>query len=131
MVALFPAVLSGWIHRRDAERFEANPSQTEISVSDALLLSTGKHVLWIDARDHRAFDEGHIADAICMPEENWEGSIPGLVKAWEPGQPVVVYCDGFHCDASRSVAERLEHEFAMKNVYILKGGWEAWLQRGK
>ena len=131
MVALLPAVVSGWIHWQSAERIQAHPSLPEISVSDALLLSKGKHVLWIDARGRRAFDEGHIADAISMPQEDWEGSIPALVRAWEPGQPVVVYCDGIHCDASRSVAARLEHEFGMNNIYTLKGGWDAWLQKGK
>jgi rhodanese-related sulfurtransferase len=131
VVALFPAVVSGWLNWQGAGEYGNNPSVTEISASDALLLSKDQHVLWIDARDRRAFDEGHIAGAVSLPEDEWENSLPALIKAWEPGFPVVVYCSGLRCDASRSVAGRLVHEFTMKNIFILKGGWDAWLQKGK
>jgi len=44
---------------------------------------------------------------------------------------VVVYCNSQRCDASREVAVRLRHELQIDNVFVLQGGWNAWLEAQK
>jgi 3-mercaptopyruvate sulfurtransferase SseA len=40
--------------------------------------------------------------------------------------PVVIYCGGEKCEASRKIKERLVESLPMENVWVLKGGWPAW-----
>jgi hypothetical protein len=40
----------------------------------------------------------------------------------------VVYCSSLSCNASREVARRLRREAQLPDVFVLEGGWEAWLK---
>lgn len=83
-------------------------------------------VLWIDARPGAMYHREHIPDARHLPLEEWEERIDGVLDAWRREIPTVVYCAGGDCDASREVALRLKRDAQMDNVFVLKGGWEAW-----
>ena len=37
------------------------------------------------------------------------------------------HCDDQQCNRSQDVAARLQRELRVGNVYVLKGGWAAWL----
>ena len=90
------------------------------------LLSNLSEILWLDARSQMDFSEGHIPDAILLNEDDWDGLLPDMLSAWQPGQRIVVYCSSQKCHASHGVAERLRTEVGMDQVTVLKGGWEAW-----
>ncbi len=94
-----------------------------LSVSAAEALD---NVLWVDARDVAAFENGHVPGAVNLSEDAWESQLTGLLDVWEPGQRLVVYCDGEACLASRQVALRIRRELALDNVAVLTGGWPAW-----
>ena len=85
-------------------------------------------VLWIDARAETAFASGHVPGALSLSEAEWEQGLPAVVKAWRPGVKVVVYCDDRGCEASQSVARRLRRELGLGDIFVLKGGWRAWLE---
>ena len=44
-------------------------------------------------------------------------------------QKNVVYCSSLSCNASREVARRLRKEAQLSDVFVLEGGWEAWMKK--
>lgn len=101
----------------------------EIRLADAL--SASDSILWVDARSSKDYEAGRIPRAILLNEDQWDGLLPAFLSAWQPGKRVVVYCSSQKCHASQEVAERLRAEVGMSDVYVLKGGWEAWLARNE
>ncbi len=45
---------------------------------------------------------------------------------WVPEGNIVVFCDGAACEASAEVAARLREALPGTEVFVLKGGWDAW-----
>lgn len=94
-------------------------------------LSWGDSVVWVDARSQTDFDESHIPGAVLLNEENWETLLPGFMSMWSPDLRVIVYCSSKACHSSESAALRLRRDLGGGHIYVLKGGWEAWVQHGK
>ncbi len=128
LLAALPAALTGWLHPRRPAWPGADEPIPQITLTDALMLARNRPVLWADARPPAAFAAAHIPGAVNVTEADWEPSLAGFVGAWRPGQAVVVYCAGDTCDTSRSVAARLRRDLKLADVYVLQGGWEAWLR---
>lgn len=99
-----------------------------IEINDALQL---EEALWLDARSRTVYESGHLEGALLLNEDEWDNGLDGLLAVWSPGQPLIVYCDGGGCAASRNVALRLQEEFGMEAVYWLVDGWDALLASGK
>ena len=131
LLAALPAILTAWLHPRRPAWPPAEDSIPRISITDALMLARNNPVIWADARSAGAFAAEHIPGAINVTEADWERSLAGLADVWRPGQPVIVYCAGGGCETSRSVASRLRRDLKVTDVYVLKGGWEAWLRLQK
>ncbi|MDR2513285.1 MAG: rhodanese-like domain-containing protein [Puniceicoccales bacterium] len=82
--------------------------------------------LWIDARGEGDFSRGHVPGALLLNEDNWSQAIVGVLEAWSPGRPIVVYCGSSKCSASHAVARRLRgEEYQLEPVHVLRGGWDA------
>jgi rhodanese-related sulfurtransferase len=88
----------------------------------------GNNVTWVDARPDEEFARDHVPGAISLNEDRWNELLPGLLNVWSPDKKVIVYCSSQSCNASREVARRLRDEAQLKNVFVLEGGWEAWLK---
>jgi rhodanese-related sulfurtransferase len=86
-------------------------------------------VLWLDARSQEDYAKGHIPEALLLNEDDWDHLLPEVLSAWRPGQWIVVYCSSQKCQASQGVAKRLRSEVGMRDVHVLKGGWETWQAR--
>ncbi len=82
------------------------------------------NVLWVDSRSAMDYQQGHFPGALHLHPSDWESGLARLFEAWEPGVPVVVYCDGQSCDASRQMADRLRADLGLEPVFWLHGGWE-------
>jgi rhodanese-related sulfurtransferase len=88
-------------------------------------------VIWVDARPDAEFARDHVPGAILLNEDRWNELLPQFLAAWSPGQKVVVYCSAQSCDLAREVAERLRKEAQLSDVFVLQGGWEAWLKKNR
>jgi rhodanese-related sulfurtransferase len=123
-LAFLPAIGQAIYYRNIASWYAPPADSAPVTVAEAK--NWGDTVLWIDARAETDFDEAHVPGAIRLNEDDWNTLLPGVLSAWSPDRKVVVYCSRLTCNLSHEVAERLRHEVALKNVYVLKGGWEEW-----
>ncbi|GGB93150.1 thiosulfate sulfurtransferase GlpE [Marinobacterium zhoushanense] len=81
-----------------------------LSTTDAMLL---------DCRDVRDYKVAHIDNAMHLHE----GLRESLLLKGDKQRPMIIYC--YHGHASEHVAEMFT-DFGFKEVYSLKGGFEAW-----
>jgi rhodanese-related sulfurtransferase len=88
----------------------------------------GGNVIWVDARPDEEFARDHVSGALSLNEDRWNELLPQFLAVWSPGKKVVVYCSSLSCNASREVARRLRREAQLPDVFVLEGGWEAWLK---
>jgi rhodanese-related sulfurtransferase len=128
-LALVPAFLTAWLHPKQPAWSWTRPTVTELPLADAERLTPP--VIWLDARPDEEYAAQHVPGARSLNEDHWEELLPKFMEAWQPGTRVVVYCDSQRCDASREVAVRLRHELQIDNVFVLQGGWNAWLEAHK
>lgn len=111
------------------------PWQARVAESDFVEVQTargwGASVIWVDARPTDEFERDHIPGAISLNEDRWNEALPQfLAKDWSPEKKIVVYCSAASCNLAQDVARRLRVEAQLPNdIRILKGGWEAWLEK--
>jgi len=103
------------------------PASEMVTVDQAR--AWGANAIWIDARPDADYAREHVPGAISLNEDRWNELLPGLLTVWSPDKKLVVYCSSQSCNASREVARRLRDEAQLKNVFVLDGGWEAWLRK--
>jgi rhodanese-related sulfurtransferase len=89
----------------------------------------GATAIWVDARPDDEFARDHVPGALSLNEDRWNELLPQFLAAWSPGKKVVVYCSAESCDLAREAAERLRKEAQISDVFVLQGGWEAWLKK--
>jgi rhodanese-related sulfurtransferase len=124
LISLLPAFATAmWHPRRPAWQSD------EVTLSSAT--AWGANVLWIDARPDADFARGHIPGAVSLNEDRWDDLLPDALDHWDTTRKIVVYCSSLSCQASHDVARRLREEANIPNVFVLQGGWEAWLNRAK
>lgn len=109
--------------------------QAPIAAADMVRLSDarawGSNALWIDARPNEEFEREHVPGAVLLNEDHWNELLPQALATWSPEKRIAVYCSSQSCGAAREVARRLREEARLKNVFVLEGGWEAWLGEKK
>ena len=49
------------------------------------------------------------------------------MEKWKQDVKVIVYCDSQSCKTSKYVAQRLQDELQLENIYTLHGGWQTWM----
>ncbi len=75
----------------------------------------------VDARSAARFEAGHYDGAIRVAQDNWDAGLEAFFAMWEPGRPVVVYCDP-GCHSAPEIARRLR-EVGVEPVRVLEGGF--------
>ena len=106
-------------------------AEDEVSVADVQTRWQGQ-VLWIDARQREAFEKGHVPEALLLNEQERDTQMLEHIEKLQDNQrPVVVYCDGHACQASRKIRSYLMETVGLTNVWVLHGGWPAWQATGK
>jgi len=103
------------------------PASEMVTVAQAR--AWGGNAMWVDARPDVEFERDHIPSAMLLNEDRWNELLPRFLATWSPEKRVVVYCSSQSCNASREVARRLRDEAQLKNVFVLQGGWEEWLEK--
>ena len=92
------------------------------------LWSTGA-TLFFDARRPEDYAEGHIANALNLPVEDFQQFYPKVAPMLAPDSTIVVYCNGTECELSHRLATEL-HQLGYTNVHMLFNGWAAWRSAG-
>ena len=126
-LALVPG-LGQAIYFRDKVSWQL-PIPASETVTVAQARAWGQNAIWVDARPDVEFEREHVTGAVLLNEDRWNELLPQFLAAWSPEKRVVVYCSSQSCNASREVARRLRGEAQLKNVFVLQGGWEAWLKK--
>jgi len=124
-LALLPAAVQA-LYLRDKI-----PWQSRVAESDLVSVETargwGANALWVDARPADEFERDHIPGAVLLNEDRWNELLPQFLVLWSPEKKMVVYCSNQNCNRAVEVAERLRKEAQLKNIFVLKDGWEGWL----
>jgi rhodanese-related sulfurtransferase len=128
-LALLPAAVQA-LYLRDKIPWQSRVAESDL-VSVEVARSWGANALWVDARPTEEFERDHIPGAVLLNEDRWNELIPQfLEKQWSPEKKIVVYCSAASCNLAEDVARRLRDEAKLPNeIRILKGGWEAWLEK--
>ena len=85
-------------------------------------------ILWVDARSKAKFESRHIPEAVLLNQTEWDSLVSKFYDQWQPDCQVVVYGEA-DSDNGHEVASRIREESAIENVWVLKGGYEAWRAR--
>ncbi|MBY0308015.1 MAG: rhodanese-like domain-containing protein [Phycisphaerales bacterium] len=86
----------------------------------------------VDAREPAEFAAGHVPGAVNIPPDAFGGgAVPEVVNTrLSRDLPIVVYCSGGNCDASKLVAMRLINlGFTQTSVY--EDGYTGWTKAGE
>jgi rhodanese-related sulfurtransferase len=127
VLALLPAAGEAIYFRDKISWRSPIPPSELVSVDQAR--AWGQNAIWVDARPDEEFARDHVPGALSLNEDQWNKSLPQFLAAWSPGKKVVVYCSAESCDLAREAAERLRKEAQISDVFVLEGGWEAWLKK--
>lgn len=127
LVAVPVAVLTALLHPRPPQWEEETLKPGEVQLQMAL---AWKNVVWLDARNRIEYEQDHIPGALLLNQDEWDLLFFEFLGTWDPDQKVIVYCGGKRCQLSTQVAERLREELGSENIFVLKGGWSAWRNRG-
>jgi len=116
------------IYFRDNVSWQSTVPPSEMVTVDQAHAWDGS-VIWVDARPDDEFARDHVPGALSLNEDRWSELLPQFLAAWSPEKKTVVYCSSLSCNASREVARRLRKEAQLPSVFVLEGGWEAWLKK--
>ena len=84
-----------------------------------------KNIVFLDARDHEDYKEGHIKNALNLPFYDFE-KYKDVLNNIPKNSALVTYCAGTDCDLSILLGNQL-FDSGYKKVYIFFGGWNDWL----
>lgn len=128
-LALLPAAGEA-IYFRDKISWRSAIAASEMVTAERAR-TWGDNAIWIDARPDEEFARDHVPGALSLNEDRWNELLPQFLAVWSPGKKIVVYCSSLGCNASREVARRLRKEAQLPDVFVLEGGWEAWLKKNR
>lgn len=85
----------------------------------------------VDAREPAEFAVGRIGGAINLPPGEFFGKVPDAVlQRLSRDLPIVVYCGGGNCDASKMVALRLK-DLGFSQTFVYEDGFTGWTKAGE
>ena len=126
LLAFLPAIGQAIFLRERVSWQSPVPASEQVTVD--LARSWGDNAIWVDARPQEDFDRDHVPGAILLNEDRFNELLPQFLAAWSPDKKVVVYCSTQSCNLAIEVARRLRNEAQLKNIFVLQGGWEEWLE---
>jgi len=105
--------------------FESNTAPKSIDIKEAASCSGKTDYLFIDARSQADYNKCHIANAINLPEHNFDMYLDDFMSQTNPEQTLITYCGSADCPLSVHLAEKLFF-MGFDHVYHLSGGLDAW-----
>ncbi|HEX8875591.1 MAG TPA: rhodanese-like domain-containing protein [Phycisphaerales bacterium] len=87
-------------------------------------------VVFLDARIQPEFDAGHVPQAFLLNSTMFgTPAADDAMKVLDANAPVVIYCGGGDCDASKNVAILLQ-QAGFKQIHIIEKGFPEWKELG-
>jgi rhodanese-related sulfurtransferase len=117
-----------WLHPRTPALYlvEEPLQPDEITLKDVTQRWKGD-VLWLDARPKDQFAAGHIPGARPLNEQSFDEQLFDMLDLLQTNtKPIIIYCGGQKCEASRHVREKLLSRVPVEQCFVLKGGFPAW-----
>lgn len=116
------------------DQAQATPSEDVITGPDITIPQAfrlfGANVAFIDARRRDEFEAGHVQNAFWMPADTLTGGKRSEAMDFlVPDQPIVIYCGGGECDASKNVAALLQ-QGGFAQCLIMTDGYPGWVAAG-
>lgn len=121
------ALIGDW--SADARYSAAAGDSLVIGLEEAGRLFRQEAALFLDARPHGQYLQGHIRGALSLPWQEVERHFMAVVEQLEAAGTLVSYCDGESCELSHELALFLK-EMGFENVRVLVNGWTVWQQAG-
>ena len=129
LLLLFPIFIGGlnaWLNPSTPPWNPMQLAEGEIELKQ--LLDWEDNYMLVDARVPESYESAHMPEAINLYAGEFDAQILNLLDIWSPERSVIVYCDSRQCGASEEIAQRLRQDFQMDKVFVLKGGWESWME---
>jgi rhodanese-related sulfurtransferase len=105
------------------------PEDLTISIEEAKDLFLTQEALFIDARDDKAYSDGHIEGAVSLPWHEFEARFVEVMPRLTPSGQIITYCDGDACGLSKELAFTLLAK-GYGNVRVMVNGWSRWQEAG-
>ena len=101
------------------------PYEVNLSLVMGLYMKRKKSSIhFIDSREPKLYQEGHIPGAMNIPFEQVSKYVDSL-KTLPKHDLVILYCDGGDCHLSHDLAEYMLAE-GWNRLAVYTGGWEEW-----
>jgi len=89
-------------------------------------------VLFVDARDDRHFQEGHIPGAHQLDHYRPDNYLPAVLTACMSAEKIVLYCNGGDCEDSEfAVIMLTQAGVPADRLFVYAGGITEWKQHGE
>lgn len=109
---------------------KANDPASKLFISlEQLQVLIQQGVQLVDARESHEFATGRLPGAVNLPPGGFNGPQASVVDNLLRDLPVVVYCGGGECDASKLVALKLQDR-GYTLLYIYHDGFAGWTKAG-
>jgi rhodanese-related sulfurtransferase len=87
--------------------------------------------LFVDARNEKAFAEGHIPSAVLLDYYRPEPYLPTVLPAVLAAEKVIIYCNGGECEDSELTAQFLKSAgVSGDKLFVYAGGIAEWKRHG-
>jgi rhodanese-related sulfurtransferase len=105
------------------------PLGVNITVAQAFALYQ-KGEIFLDSRRKDEYEAGHVDGSLHLSTEHFgRGATPVTIGSLDKARPVIVYCGGGACDASKNLVIMLQN-FGFTRFHIMTDGFPAWQQAG-
>lgn len=106
------------------------PRPLKIELADVKKFVDARAAVIIDARESAEFAAGRLPGAINISIDDSAREPERLEQLDPKGMPIIVYCGGGECEASRMLAESLMRDYGKKRVLVYEGGFPEWASAG-
>lgn len=95
------------------------------------MLEQKEDFLLLNVLSAASFQQSHIPGSqnVSVADGGFVTRVESILGDKDKNYPIVTYCGGFHCDASKNAANLLT-EAGHTNVSAFEGGMEDWLGAG-
>lgn len=99
-----------------------------VTYNQVLMMLRNEDVIFMDARRHEEYQQGHIPRAVNVDiqlfelDPNYRNTTMQMLYSLDKQRPIVTYCGGGNCELSHKLSDVLL-SLGFEHVFIYLGGW--------